>query len=207
MRFFVTGTDTDVGKTVACAWLMLQWPDARYWKPVQAGTAETDAATIEAVTGAGRDRIIESVYELPEPLSPHESARRAGLTIDMARFALPAGDAPLIVEGAGGLMVPLNREKLVIDLIAQLGLPVLLVCRTALGTINHTLLSLEALRRRRIPVAAVILSGADVPHNREAIEHYGGVRVLAHIPPLDPLTREALQSIRPECDPANLIPT
>ena len=110
------------------------------------------------------ERIIPSTYSLPEPLSPHEAARRADIKIDMKRFTLPKGDGPLVVEGAGGLMVPLNEEFLVIDLIKKLALPAILVCRTELGTINHSLLSLEALRTRSIPVAGVVLSGADVPH-------------------------------------------
>ncbi len=199
MRYFVTGTDTDVGKTVACAWAVLHL-GARYWKPVQAGLDETDEAAVRALAGVGADRIVPTVYDLPEPLSPHESARRAGVSIDMDAFALPPGDDALVVEGAGGLMVPLNDDALVIDLIAQLALPVILVCRTTLGTINHSLLSLEALRRRSIPVAGAVLSGPDVPHNRAAIETYGATRILGHIPPLEPVTGQALAAIPPEID-------
>lgn len=203
MRFFVTGTDTDVGKTVASAWLVLHM-GARYWKPVQAGLDETDEATIRRLTEVGDNRIVPTVYSLPEPLSPHESARRAGVTIDIDSLQAPQGDAPLIVEGAGGVLVPLNEEALVIDLIEQLRLPVILVCRTTLGTINHTLLSLKVLRARNLQVAGVILSGPDVPHNRQAIESYGRVRVIGHLPQLDPLTRKALEGIPPEIDPATL---
>ncbi len=203
MRFFLTGTDTDVGKTIACAWVMLHTP-VRYWKPVQAGLDETDEATIRALTGAGDERIVPTTYSLPEPLSPHEAAKRAGVQIKMENFRLPDDQEPLIVEGAGGLMVPLNEDNLVVDLIQILGLPVLLVCRTALGTINHSLLSLEALRARKIPVAGVILSGPDVPHNRAAIEDYGKTRVVGHIPHLDPVTGEALEAILPELDLASL---
>jgi dethiobiotin synthetase len=203
MRCFVTGTDTHVGKTVVCAWIMLH-SGARYWKPVQAGLDGTDEAVIRGLTGAGDDRIIPTVYALPEPLSPHEAARRAGIPIDMDAFTLPEDGGPLIVEGAGGLMVPLNEKSLVIDLIAKLALPAILVCRTTLGTINHSLLSLEALRTRGIEIAGVVLSGSDAPHNRAAIETYGKVRVLGHIPPLDPLTREALAGISPEVDLTSL---
>lgn len=199
MRVTITGTDTDVGKTIVCAWFMLH-THARYWKPVQAGLDETDETTIRRLTGAGDDRIVPTAYALPEPLSPHEAARRAGITIDMNEFALPAGEEPLVVEGAGGVMVPLNDNNLVIDMIAALGLPAVLVCRTALGTINHSLLSLEALRARKIPVAGAVLSGPDVPHNRAAIESYGKVRILGHIPPLQPVSRETLQAIAPEID-------
>ena len=199
MRFFLPGPDTDVGTPVACAWVMLHTP-ARYWKPVQAGLDETDESTIRALTGAGDERFVATNYTLPEPLSPHEAAKRAGVTIEMESFQLPDDSELLIIEGAGGLLVPLNQNCLVIDLIKQLGLPAILVCRTELGTINHSLLSLEALRARDIPVAGVILSGPDVPPHSAAIEDYGKVRVAVHIPPLDPLTRQALEAIPPELD-------
>lgn len=203
MRFFLTGTDTDVGKTIACAWFMLHAP-VRYWKPVQAGLDETDEATIRALTGAGDERIVPTSYSLPEPLSPHEAARRAGVRIGVENCKPPEDQEPLIAEGAGGLMVPLNEDSLVIDLIQKFGFPAILVCRTALGTINHSLLSLEALRARNIPVAGVILSGPDVPHNRAAIEDYGKARVIVRIPHLDPVTTEALKAVRPELDLATL---
>ncbi|MDA7947568.1 MAG: dethiobiotin synthase [Hyphomicrobiaceae bacterium] len=187
-----------MGKTVACAWAMLHAP-VRYWKPVQAGLDQTDEASVRKLTEAADDRFIPTRYNLPEPLSPHEAARRAGVSIDMTTLEVPE-EGPLIVEGAGGLMVPLNDESHIIDLIKQLDLPAILVCRTTLGTINHSLLSLEALRARDVPVAGVILCGPDVPHNRAAIEKYGGARVIAHIPPLDPLTRSALEAVTPEVD-------
>ncbi len=199
MRCFITGTDTDVGKTVACAWAMLH-TSARYWKPVQAGLDQTDEATMRTLAGISDDRVIPTTYALPEPLSPHEAARRAGVTIEMSNFTLPDDDGSLIVEGAGGLMVPLNDSAYIIDLIEQLGLSAILVCRTTLGTINHSLLSLEALRARSIPVAGIILSGPDVPHNRAAIESYGEVPVIVHITPLEPLTKAALEAVKPEVD-------
>ena len=200
MGTFITGTDTDVGKTVAAAWAMLHL-SASYWKPVQAGIeGETDEAHVRRITGAGDERFFASAYTLPEPLSPHEAARRAGVEIDMAAFALPPVTGPLVVEGAGGLMVPLNQTNYMIDLIEQLGLPAILVARSSLGTINHTLLSLGALRARQIPIVGVVLNGPPTPHNRAAIETYGAVRVLAEIPPLEPLTREALLAIEPESD-------
>ncbi|MCG8561288.1 MAG: dethiobiotin synthase [Hyphomicrobiales bacterium] len=200
MRFFVTGTDTEIGKTVVSAWLMLHL-GAAYWKPVQSGLEdETDAEAVKRLSGAGDERIHPSAYMLPEPLSPHESARRAGVEIEMDRFALPPGDGPLIVEGAGGLLVPLNEGALMIDLIARLGLPAILACRSTLGTINHTLLSIEALRARGLPLVGAVLVGPPTPHNRAAIEDYGQVRVIAEIPPLAPLDRQALEGIRPEID-------
>lgn len=200
MQIFVTGTDTDVGKTVVSAWLMLHL-NAHYWKPVQTGIADgTDAETIGRLTECSPDAILPSAYEFPEPLSPHEAARRAGAEITMDELAPPETQGPLVAEGAGGIMVPLNDHATMIDLMDALGFTVVLVCRSVLGTINHTLLSLEALRSRDIPVAGVVINGPKTPHNRKAIEDYGGVTVLAEIPPLDPLNRQTLQVVRPEYD-------
>lgn len=199
--FFVTGTDTDVGKTVAAAWAVLHLA-GRYWKPVQSGLqGETDTAFVQRLTGA---EVFPEAFRLPEPLSPHEAARRAGVTIDLENIVIPKGSSPLVIEGAGGLLVPLNDDALVIDLIARLGLPAILVSRSTLGTINHTLLSLEALRRRQIIIAGVVMNGPRNAHNRAAIERYGQVRVIVEIPPLQPLNRTALLGITPEISLSSL---
>jgi len=198
--FFVTGTDTDVGKTLAAAWLLTQL-DACYWKPVQAGTEpETDSAIIRRLAGVTADRILPEAYVLPEAMAPHEAARRANITIEFEKLVPPPCDRPLIVEGAGGLMVPLTGDAYVIDLAEELDLPIILVSRSTLGTINHTLLSLEAIRRRGLPLAGIIISGPDTPHNRAAIERYGQVEVIAEIPWLDSVTRSSLLAIKPEID-------
>jgi dethiobiotin synthase len=199
-RFFVTGTDTDVGKTVAAAWLMLQL-DGTYWKPVQSGIdGMTDETVIRTLTGLPDGRFTPPTYTLTQPLSPHESARRDDVRIDMDSFRLPATDRPLIVEGAGGLMVPLNEKQFVIDLIAHLDIPAILVTRSGLGTINHTLLSLKALKDKNIPVAGLIINGPLTPHNRQALEEYGNVRIIAEIPRLDVISKETLLAIKPEFD-------
>ena len=198
--FFVTGTDTDVGKTVVSAWLLAHL-DACYWKPVQAGTVpETDTQMVRRLAELPEHRILPEVYVLKEPMAPHEAARREGISIDMAQFLAPQDDRLLIVEGAGGLLVPLNEKDYVIDLIEDLSLPVILVARSTLGTINHTLLSLEALRRRGLVVAGVVINGPESPHNRAAIERYGRTQVIAEIPRLDTVTRSALRQIEPEFD-------
>jgi dethiobiotin synthase len=204
--FFVTGTDTDVGKTVVSAWLLAQLDDACYWKPVQAGTVpETDSATVSRIAEPMAGRILPEAYVLPEPMSPHETARRAGVVIEMAKLVPPLCEGRLlVVEGAGGLMVPLNDDTLVIDLATELHLPVILVARSTLGTINHTLLSLEAIRRRGLPLAGVVINGPESPHNRAAIERYGQVEVIAEIPWLDSVDRTALRAIEPEIDLAKL---
>ena len=198
--FFVTGTDTDVGKTVVSAWLLTHL-DALYWKPVQAGAEpETDAVTVRRLAEISEDRTLPEAYVLPEAIAPHEAARRGGIAIDMAKLEAPATDRLLVVEGAGGLLVPLTDTDYVIDLAAQLHLPVILVARSTLGTINHTLLSIEALRRRGLPLAGVVVNGPETPHNRAAIERYGEVNVIAEIPWLQELTRASLQAIEPELD-------
>lgn len=198
--FFVTGTDTDVGKTLVSAWLMTH-VDAAYWKPVQAGVEpETDSMTVRRLAEVPAERILPEAYVLPEAMAPHEAARRAGLIIDMTKLSPPATDRLLLAEGAGGLLVPLNETAYVIDLAEQLELPILLVARSTLGTINHTLLSIEALRRRGLPLAGVVMNGPETPHNRAAIERYGGVNVIAEIPWLPSVTRATLRAIEPELD-------
>jgi dethiobiotin synthetase len=198
--FFVTGTDTDVGKTLISAWLMSHL-DADYWKPVQAGTEpETDAMTVRRLAELSADRILPEAYVLAEAMAPHEAARRAGISIDMAKLELPATERLLVAEGAGGLLVPLTETAYIIDLAEQLELPVLLVARSTLGTINHTLLSIEALRRRGLPLAGVVLNGPETPHNRAAIEKYGNVDVIAEIPWLPEVTRATLLTIESELD-------
>jgi dethiobiotin synthase len=202
--FFVTGTDTDVGKTVVSAWLVARL-GAHYWKPVQAGNhPETDSAIVHRLTEAAPERILPEAYVLPEPIAPHEAARRAGVVIDMARFVPPPHEGPIVVEGAGGVLVPLNDNSYVIDLARELDLPIVLVTRSTLGTINHTLLSLEAIRRRGLHLAGVVVNGPETPHNRAAIERYGQVEVIAEIPWLDRLTPDALRSVQPELDLAKL---
>ena len=198
--FFVTGTDTDVGKTLVSSWLLTQL-DASYWKPVQAGVMpETDSSVVRRFAEIEPDRILPEAYVLPEPIAPHEAARRAGIAIDMAKFVPPVSDRLLVVEGAGGLMVPLTDTAYVIDLAAEHHLPLILVARSTLGTINHTLLSLEAIRRRGLPLAGVVINGPETPHNRAAIERYGQVEVIAEIPWLDVVNRSTLLTIEPELD-------
>ena len=196
--YFVCGTDTDVGKTVASAWLMMHL-DADYWKPVQSGAlTDSDTNTVQSLTGFDAARFWPCTYELTEPLSPHEAARRDDVTIDFDAFELPRTERPLVVEGAGGLMVPLNDDYMMIDLMARLALPAVLVCRSGLGTINHTLLSLQALRARGMPVAGLIMSGEKSPHNRHALEQFADAPILAEIDFLDPLNADTLRAVPAE---------
>ncbi|OGR35166.1 MAG: dethiobiotin synthase [Desulfovibrionales bacterium GWA2_65_9] len=204
MRVFVTGTDTGVGKTVASAWLCLH-TGADYWKPVQTGHSPTtgadrDADEVARLSGA---RIHPERYLLRLPRSPHEAAALEGLRLGLDDFVLPqTTKRPLVIEGAGGVLVPINEDETMLDLMARLAAPVLVVARTGLGTINHTCLTLQALRAHALPVLGVILCGEpdceeSGQANAEAIERFGHVRVLGRIPPLTPLTREALLGIAP----------
>jgi malonyl-CoA O-methyltransferase len=199
---FVTGTDTGVGKTVVSAWLM-RVLDADYWKPIQAGTEdETDTAVVQRLTGLPEGRFHESAYRLTAPLSPYEAARREGITIDLDRIALPESARPLVVEGAGGILVPLNDRTFMTDLMAKFGLPAVIVARAELGTINHTLLTVEALRARGLPMAGVVMNGAPNAANRRAIETFGRVQVIAEFPPLEPLDARTLAAAAARIAPA-----
>jgi dethiobiotin synthase len=199
---FVTGTDTDVGKTVVAACLTAAW-GASYWKPVQTGLASDpgDTATVARLTGRPPEHAIKPAYAFQAPLSPHAAAEMERALVSLEDIRLPAVARPLVIEGAGGVLVPLNERSVMADLIRQLGLPAILVARTTLGTINHTLLSLEALRARDIEVAGVILSGAENAGNRRAIEQFGRVRMLAEVPRLPRVDRETIADVAARIPP------
>ncbi len=184
-RLVVCGTDTDVGKTLVSAWLV-QGLGARYWKPVQSGLENGgDSAAVRRLLELPPDRLLPEAYRLRTPASPHWAAELDGVTVEPQRLALPPCPGPLVVETAGGLLVPLSRQWLQIEQLRSWGLPVLLVARSGLGTLNHTLLSLEALRLRAIPVLGLVLNGPPHPDNPRTLEQLGGVPVLAQLPRLD----------------------
>jgi dethiobiotin synthetase len=187
----VTGTDTDIGKTVFAAGLTVAL-GARYWKPVQAGLADgSDAASVAAL-GLPADRILPEAYRLTTACSPHRAAEIDDVTIDPNRLALPKVDGPLVVEGAGGVMVPVTRDLIFADLFARWGKPVVLVARTGLGTINHSLLSIEALRRRGVPILGIAFVGDAVEDSEATIARLGDVRRLGRLPHLSPLNAATL---------------
>ncbi len=188
--FIVTGTDTGVGKTVFAAGLA-GFLGARYWKPVQAGLDEaTDSELVARL--APRATVLTEAYRLTTPCSPHEAARIDGVAIEPERLTLPAGDDPLVVEGAGGVLVPFAADLLAADLFAQWHLPVIVVARTTLGTINHSLMSLEALRARGLDIAGIAFSGDENRASEAAIASYGKCRHLGRLPKLDPLDAATL---------------
>lgn len=193
--FFVTGTDTGIGKTVVSA-LLAQGLGATYWKPVQSGLhEETDTEFVRRVTDLPERQLLPERYRLNEPLSPHASAAIDNVSIRLQDFELPEFDTDhLVVEGAGGLLVPLNDEDMIIDLIQHLDLPVVLVARSELGTLNHTFLSLEALRAHDIEILGVVMNGPKNESNRKAIVHYGEVEILAELEPMNSLNPQTLKS-------------
>jgi dethiobiotin synthetase len=185
MRFVVAGTDTDIGKTVFAAGLSA-FLGARYWKPVQCGLPG-DRETVAALAGV---ETLAEAYRFAMPASPHQAAAAEGITIDPDSLDPP--DAPIVIEGAGGLMVPLNRQTLFIDIFARWRIPVVLCARTTLGTINHSLLSIAALRARTIPVAGIAFIGDANEESEGIIVELGQVKRLGRLPHLAPLTRESL---------------
>jgi dethiobiotin synthase len=197
---FVTGTDTGVGKTIVCSALMQRYRlelSLGYWKPVQTGIEQDDdTAVVRDLGDCAAEEIFDEGVRLPNPVSPHLAARLSGTTIALADLESLAGrlaaDRTWIVEGAGGALVPLNDRELMTDWMARLGLPVLVVARAGLGTINHTLLTLEALRQRSLKVAGVVMVGERNEENRRAIEHYGATPVIGEMPLFRELTAAAL---------------
>lgn len=199
-KCIITGTDTNIGKTVVAAMLSLVL-GASYWKPIQSGVeGGVDTKTVQKMTGLPAERFLPESYVLSEPLSPHRSAELDSLEIDVDGLKIPVTDEPLIIEGAGGLMVPLTRKNLMINLFRKWNepasgygrVPVILVARTGLGTINHTLLSLEALWSRKIPVHGIIFVGDENADNIKTIGEFSDVKILGRLPMLDSLDAKSL---------------
>lgn len=191
-RLIVCGTDTNVGKTVVSA-LLVQGLGATYWKPVQSGLeGGGDRERLCRLLNLPDERWLPEAYRFQAPVSPHWAAEQENCCIHPNQLVLPAIPGPLVVEAAGGLMVPLNRQWLQIDQLQHWRLPLILVARSGLGTINHTLLSLEALRLRKLPILGLVLNGPSHPDNPKTLEQFGGVPVIAELPPMANLTAAAL---------------
>ncbi len=193
-QFFITGTDTDIGKTVVSAMMMANL-EATYWKPIQSGLEdETDSEFVKRISEVDESRIIPERWTLTAPMSPHASADIDGVSIKLEDFEIPEySTRHLIVEGAGGLLVPINWDHTILDIIEKLNLPVLLVARSGLGTLNHTLLSLKALRDRGIYVFAVLLSGPYHNSNRETLRYFGDLPIY-ELGQLTKIDKKALQT-------------
>jgi dethiobiotin synthetase len=192
-RLVVCGTDTDVGKTVASA-LLVQGLDAAYWKPVQCGLeGGGDRDRVQRLLGLPDQRIVPEVHRFEQPVSPHWAAERSGARIDPGQLRLPPRPGPLVVETAGGVMVPLRRDWLQIDQLRQWRCPIVLVARSGLGTLNHSLLTLEALRRRDLTVAGLLLNGPEHADNPRTLAEMGDVTLLGTLRPLRPLDAAGLR--------------
>ncbi len=191
----ICGTDTDVGKTIVSA-LLVQGLRGTYWKPVQSGLeGDGDTGTVCRLLNLNEQRWVTEAYRFKAPVSPHWAAEQENKLISSDNLLLPKAKSPLIIETAGGLCVPLNRQLLQIDQLKSWQLPVVLVARTGLGTLNHTLLSLEALRARNIDVVGLILNGPPHLDNPKTLEQLGDVKIIGHLPPLPKLNAQALADV------------
>ncbi len=183
----LSGIGTDVGKTVVSA-IVCEALQSYYWKPVQAGDLEnSDSIKVDRLTS--NTTILEEKFRLKTPMSPHAAADIDGISISIDDFVVPKVDGNLIIEGAGGLMVPVNNEGVTyLDVFEKWKLPVILVSRHYLGSINHTLLSIDALNNRQIPIEGIIFVGDEHPTTEEIILKSTGVRMIARIPLVDEIT-------------------
>lgn len=191
----MAGTDTEIGKTVFSAGLA-SLIGAKYWKPIQAGLeGESNSQLVARLGGLSDDRIVPERYRLKTPASPHYAALIDGVRIAADKLDLPdTGGSPLVIEGSGGLLVPLDETTLYIDVFARWRLPVVLCARTALGTINHSLLSIEALRHRKLDILGIAFIGENNAESERIICEIGRVRRLGRLPRLSPLTNTTLRA-------------
>ena len=188
----ICGTDTNVGKTIVSA-LLVQGLNAIYWKPIQSGLQNGgDTGQICKLLKLPKERWVKEVYKFQAATSPHWAAEQENKVIDPCRLQLPVINKPLVLETAGGLLVPLNRQLLQIDHLNFWNLPVVLVTRTGLGTLNHTLLSIEALRSRNIPLLGLILNGPHHEDNPKTLEQFGNIQIICHLPILKEINAKEL---------------
>jgi dethiobiotin synthase len=189
---FVTGTDTGVGKTVLSA-LLVAALNRRYWKPIQTGASEgTDRVAVMKWASVPADSTYPEAFLFDPAVSPHLAAEQKGIRIELQDILRPADVKPIVIEGAGGALVPINDQMLMTDLIRRLEAPVIVTARTTLGTINHTLLTVSAIRQARLPMKGIVMVGAENSDNRKAVERYGNVPVVGFIPWLEPIDRSNL---------------
>jgi len=191
-RIVICGTDTDVGKTIVSSFFV-QGLKGIYWKPIQSGTEEgTDTKTVCKLLDLEPNRHLTERYKFKAPVSPHWAAEKESRFIEPTSLNLPDLDKLIIIETAGGLMVPLNRNWLQIDQLKAWGAPIILVARTGLGTLNHTLLSLEALKKRNLDVLGIVLNGPPHKDNPKTLEQFGDTKIIASIPIFDEVNAKAL---------------
>ena len=189
-KYFITGIGTDVGKTIVSA-VVCEALKATYWKPVQSGSEDgTDRATVESLCSPAVKTIPES-YVFKAPVSPHLAAELENDTIDISKLQVPQVTGNLVVEGAGGLMVPITHEYLYADWISEKQLPTIVVSRHYLGSINHTLLTIRQLQQLGVPIAGIIYVGEENKDTEQVIQHFtGGIHVLGRIDWAKQLTKD-----------------
>ena len=181
-QFIICGTDTDVGKTLISTFLV-RGLNAYYWKPIQSGSEDnTDSMLVEKIGQVKKEKIIKEAYIFTKPVSPHWAAEIDKKVIDRKNLILPKVNGSLVVETAGGLMVPITRDFLQIEQIKSWNLPVILVCRSSLGTLNHTLLSIEALNKRKINILGIIVNGEKHYDNPKTLEELSSIPIIAEFP-------------------------
>ncbi|OEK01848.1 dethiobiotin synthase [Roseivirga sp. 4D4] len=191
MNYFVTAIGTDSGKTLVSS-ILVEALKADYWKPVQAGMP-TDSETVQSLITNDQSKIHPETHLLKLPASPHAAAKYEHLSIQMDDFVLPETDNEIVVEGAGGLLVPLNDEDFVIDIAVSLNIPVILVANLYLGSINHTLLTIDYLKRNNIEVKGLVFNGESNPESERIIEKHSGYKVLLRLPKLGLVSKEVVQ--------------
>lgn len=192
-KIFVTAIGTDVGKTLAAA-VICEKLKADYWKPVQAGNLEnTDTDTVKKLVSNHFSRFHSETFRLKSPMSPHAAAEIDEVIIKPDAIALPETENNIVIEGAGGLLVPLSYDFLVIDLIQKLNAEAVLVSRNYLGSINHTLLSAEVLKARKIKVTGIIFNGETYPQGEDVILRHTGFRCLLRMPQIKDISRESIK--------------
>ena len=181
-QFIICGTDTDVGKTLISSFFV-RGLNCFYWKPIQSGIqGETDSEYVQRVSQISPKKILKEAYVFHEPVSPHWAAEIDNVKLIKSNLNLPNIEKNLLVETAGGLMVPLTRDFLQIDQIKIWNLPVVLVCRSSLGTLNHTLLSIEALKKRKINILGLIINGKKHLDNPQTLKLFSGLPIIAEFP-------------------------
>lgn len=191
-QLVIVGTGTNVGKTLLSSVLMSAKKDLYYWKPIQSGLLEeTDSQIVARLSDCEPSRILPEIYRLQLPLSPHLSARLDGIEIELSNLQLPKKEH-LLIETAGGVLVPINDKSLQVDLIATWNLPVVIAASSSLGTINHSLLTIEALRKKNIAIAGIVMIGEENSENGKAIQHYGAAPIIAKIPRIEHINSETL---------------
>ena len=202
-QFVICGTDTDIGKTLISSFFV-RGLNSFYWKPIQSGIgSETDSQAVARLAKVNKAKIISEAYIFKEPVSPHWASEIDQKVINFQLLNLPKIDGSLIVETAGGLMVPITRNYLQIDQIKQWDIPVILVCKSGLGTLNHTLLSIEALKKRNIKILGLVINGKKHLDNPKTLTEFSNLPIIAEFPYIDKIDSNHLDILWKELNIKN----